>query len=477
MSIRYDTLFFLESKGIYTDDIEGLKVKDDDEKVLEPKIIDRSTIEDKTQTCKTTDEGEKEPLRRQSSEARSVLGKRSRDDGIPASKAKKAKTESSTDSKSENADIAKGPNGLANHKRACYANSVLQMLATIEPLRAHCKTADRPPSMFFTDPAADSRVRKMSSSIERKAAICAFVKELWANRKLPNIQHNLTPRLSMILEAIAGAEAVDNKQLDQLLPAMFHQCFASSQWGTGTRSSEWNGEQPQESAEYFDRLLHQLIIEADRKKEKAIAEMFSVKTRTEIICPACGEVSRPTPTSALTLSVDLPRDTEDISLEKLLDDWRKGDTISGWRCGECHQMADAAQKTVHIQQMGEYVMLDIRRTDNMGKILRSLVLPDGNLDLGSCSDPSAEPSSSVYSIVGAVEHHSKRSILRRPDGAPVVVISNNHEDGHYTAHVKHDAIWWHCNDHIVSRLPTNALQGCRQATMVLLKRQSTRDSI
>ena len=122
-------------------------------------------------------------------------------------------------------------------------------------------------------------------------------------------------------------------------------------------------------------------------------------------------------------------------------------------------------------------MLDIRRTDNMGKILRSLVLPEANLDLGSCSDPSTESSSSVYSIVGAVEHHSKRLKLRRPDGSIVVAISNNHEDGHYTAHVKHDAIWWHCNDHIVSRFPINALQGCRQATMILLKRQSTPDSI
>ena len=207
--------------------------------------------------------------------------------------------------------------------------------------------------MFFTDPAVDSPVRKMSSNITRQAALCEYMKQLWENRKLPDIHKNLTPRLSMILESIVGAEDVDNEQLDQLLPAMFHQCFASSQWATGTRSSEWNGEQPQESAEYFDRLIRQLIIEAAREDEKAISEMFSVETRTEIVCPACGEISTQTPTSALTLSVDLPRDKEDTSLEKLLDDWRKGDTVSGWRCGECQQLVDAAQKTFHIQQMGE----------------------------------------------------------------------------------------------------------------------------
>ena len=54
-------------------------------------------------------------------------------------------------------------------------------------------------------------------------------------------------------------------------------------------------------------------------------------------------------------------------------------------------------------------MLDIRRIDNMGKILRSLVLPEANLDLGSCSDPSTESSPSVYSIVWAVEHPASDS--------------------------------------------------------------------
>ena len=122
-------------------------------------------------------------------------------------------------------------------------------------------------------------------------------------------------------------------------------------------------------------------------------------------------------------------------------------------------------------------MLDIRRTDYMGKNPRNLVLPNANLDLGSCSNPTAESSLSLYSIVGAVEHHSKRFGFRRPDGSIVVVTSDSYEDGHYTAHVKHDAIWWHCNDHIISRLPADALQECRQATMVLLKRQSTPDSI
>ena len=297
--------------------------------------LNRSTIENETQTCEKKGEGEEESLHRQASKVPSVLGKRSHDDEIPVSKAKKAKTESSTDSESKNADVVEGPNGLANHKSACYANSVLQMLATIEQLRAHCMTADRPPSMFFTDPADDSRVRKMSWNITRQAALCEYMKQLWGNRKLPDIHKNLTPRLSTILETIVGAEDVENKQMDKVLPPMFHQCFASSQWATGTRSSEWNGEQPQESAEYFDRLIRQLLIEADREKEKAIAEMFSVKTRTEIVCPACGEVSTQTPTSALTLTVDLPRGNEDISLEKLLDDWQKGDTISGWRCGEC----------------------------------------------------------------------------------------------------------------------------------------------
>ena len=91
-SIGYDTLFFFESKGIYTDDVEGLKVKDNDEKVLEPEIIDRSTIENETQTCEKNDEGEEESLHRQASKVPSVLGKRLHDDEIPVSKAKKAKT-------------------------------------------------------------------------------------------------------------------------------------------------------------------------------------------------------------------------------------------------------------------------------------------------------------------------------------------------------------------------------------------------
>ena len=300
-------LFSFPNERVFADDVEGSKVNDNHEGNLEPKIIDDAPKEDDIETCEFKDEGEKEPLHHKASEIPSVLGKRSHDDDIPTSKAKKAKSKSSTDSESENSDVAKGPNGLANHNRACYANSVLQMLVTIKPLRAHCMTADRPPSMLFTDPATDSRVRKMCSSVKRKAALCEIMKKLWEQRKLPDMHNKMTPRLSMILEAIAGAEDVDNEQLDKLLPQMFHQCFASSQWCTGARSSEWNGEQPQESAEYFDRLLRQLIIEADREGERAIAEMFSVKTRTEIKCPACGEVSRQATISALTLSADLPR--------------------------------------------------------------------------------------------------------------------------------------------------------------------------
>lgn len=87
----------------------------------------------------------------------------------------------------------------------------------------------------------------------------------------------LAPRLSEILEAID-----DSEDEEAVLPFLYHASFAATQAEMPTLALKWAGTTPQESPEYFNRLLRRLVKDADVVGEMKLQEMLSVGTSSKV---------------------------------------------------------------------------------------------------------------------------------------------------------------------------------------------------
>lgn len=102
-------------------------------------------------------------------EATHVLGKHHLDDEVTPEATKKVKHNAKTEEKSNASSTEKKPRGLVNHDRVCYANDVLQTLASVDPFREYCRTLNRATSVIMEEGKEKREVKGICDALEVKA--------------------------------------------------------------------------------------------------------------------------------------------------------------------------------------------------------------------------------------------------------------------------------------------------------------------
>ena len=387
-----------------------------------------------------------------------VLGKRHRDDTEVKGTVKRARWNTDHEQEEMEPAVDNEPRGLGNYGDVCYANAVLQLLASIGPLREHCRNSGHTKSVIMTQGTIKKQIEAMCRFRGRKAKqnLVTRLRNIISGGalKIDKDKGLLTPRLSEMLEAI---DTKEDKEV--ILPFLFHASFAATQDERALYATKWAGTVPQESADYYNRLMCRLEKEADDLNIANLHQMMSVQSRTSLLCPKCSQVSSSDETG-WALHLRLVRGHDSIDLKTLLDEWQAGDPVEDWRCDECKEMITSIQKVPRLERLNDHIILVVTRTNFKGKTDRDLLLPINGIDMApyECQTKANEPD--MFDLTGVIEH----------DG-------QGHENGHYTTLRRTGQSWWYCNDSDVSSVRTEDLSGYTQASIILLARRRQNDEV
>ncbi|KAL1523305.1 hypothetical protein AB1Y20_018251 [Prymnesium parvum] len=198
--------------------------------------------------------------------------------------------------------------------------------------------------------------------------------------------------------------------------------------------------------------------------------VFHGSMRSDVICARCG--GRSTTMEDFTdISLDLPLSTtassegscvaKDCSLEQCLHSFTRVEQLGAderCTCTSCGGLQDSA-KQLSIHKLPHVLCVHLKRfkgdyKSNQGKSSKLdgvVKFPLHSLDMSPhtaahiCADNAASKeliASNLYDLFGAAVHHGTM------------------QNGHYTAYVRHQAHWFHCDDSCIYAVPESAVRAC-----------------
>ena len=93
---------------------------------------------------------------------------------------------------------------------------------------------------------------------------------------------------------------------------------------------------------------------------------------------------------------------------ELLKQWRQGDLVESWRCDSCNEVTSAIQKVPQLERLSDHVVVEVSRTDYLGKNNRDLMLPDTEIDMGPYMNQAEGTEPDVFEITGIIEHRGPK---------------------------------------------------------------------
>lgn len=175
--------------------------------------------------------------------------------------------------------------------------------------------------------------------------------------------------------------------------------------------------------------------------------IFTSMTHTYIfkyICSICKH-THTTPNDLLSLDISLPRGEEAIKLQACIHTYSKEVTPNGYKCEGCGK-ADVVTKLTKLQLAPQYLIINLIRTDEKGKI-RTKTTPSKKVKICTWAGKVQ------YVVCSFVEHHGKRYVPKEETSNVLSFsLDCSYTDGHYTAcKYSHDC-WWKVDDTKVSKI-------------------------
>jgi len=314
--------------------------------------------------------------------------------------------------------------GLTNIGNTCYGNATLQAMRHQVDL-----------TIFLLQNQHTTLIKRKQSNEKTKLleAYGLLVKELWAGE---TSRVNTRPFWgSMIPAAIkAGFEqfripmAHDAHEFLGFLLDQFHEAM----------SEEVNMTIRNSSGSLTPRANTKPALEAWKsafqKSYSPLVELVFSLQRKSVICEECKAVSVTWETkNMMEYSVpSLKATSSPLTLQDLLNEESNSETIEDYQCDHCNPKRTNASVTRSLWRLGNWVIIVLKRNDNSGRRINTLVEIPLTTTFGDCfHKDSTEPSSrDPYELFSTIHHHGSSG------------------GGHYTTNAKHPVTgkWTHYDD-------------------------------